>query len=119
MLDWFLGAVGCGDITSLAAVEEETVDVSQRGELTFGQGVRARGVGYAWATLCIPPRPFALGVFSVRLHEGDGTFPELGGCQFPEVLTEAVDRAPELPDLFRSEILTQETVHHLERLTLT
>jgi hypothetical protein len=119
MLDWFLGAVGCGDITSLAAVEEETVDVSQRGELTFGQGVRARGVGYAWATLCIPPRPFALDVFSFRLHEGDGIFPELGGCLFHEVLNEAVDRDPEAPDLIRSELSAQLTQHIFERRVLT
>jgi hypothetical protein len=36
MLDVLLGAVGCDDITSLATVEQKTVDLSQRGELAFG-----------------------------------------------------------------------------------
>ena len=53
MLASFLGAVGCDVvITSFAAVEEETVDVSQRGELALGRSVISRDILYGG-----PPLP--------------------------------------------------------------
>src|SRR5215211_2425302 len=102
--------VGRDGFLPFVGLDDEFEDSRERGQLTLRRGVGTGRVGYARVTLCIPPRTFALDVFSVRLHEGDGTFPELGGHLFREVLNETVERDPEPPDLVRSEILTQQKV---------